>query len=142
MTDLNNFNRSLDFTFQALSHDIKDSPKHLYESFQKAYPDTLKKHHGMAAKKLFGGAMGYIPSRQDFYEKLGGNLLTNAVARKTKQTMSKEERSIIEKKSREELMEKVKEQLKEYIAGMERVVEILKEIKYPNEKWATQAPWF
>lgn len=86
--------------------------------------------------------MGYIPSREDFYEKLGGNLLTNAVARKTNEPKSKEEQSIIEKKSRDELMEKVKEQLKEYIAGMEKVVEILKEIKYPDEKWATQAPWF
>lgn len=96
----------------------------------------------MAAKKLFGGAMGYIPSRQDFYEKLGGNLLTNAVAQEASEGTSKEERSAIEKKSREEMMAKVQEQLKEYIAGMERVVEILKEIKYPNEKWATQAPWF
>jgi len=64
-------NRGLDFTAQALRHNITDSSKELADSFRDAYGNTLKPHHSFLVKPIFSAAMSATPYRKDFYSKLG-----------------------------------------------------------------------
>ncbi|KAL6708094.1 hypothetical protein ACN47E_003528 [Coniothyrium glycines] len=64
-------NRALDFTAQALRHNIQNSDKELADSFRTAYGNTLKPHHSFVVKPLFSAAMSATPYRKDFYHKLG-----------------------------------------------------------------------
>lgn len=64
-------NRGLDFTAQALRHNLTNSDKELAESFRNAYGNTLKPHHSFVVKPLFSAAMSATPYRKDFYAKLG-----------------------------------------------------------------------
>lgn len=61
----------LDFTAQALRHNITNSSKELADSFREAYGNTLKPHHGFLVKPVFNAAMSATPYRKDFYKKLG-----------------------------------------------------------------------
>lgn len=61
----------LDFTAQALRHNINNTSKELSESFREAYGNTLKPHHSFVVKPLFSAAMSATPYRKDFYAKLG-----------------------------------------------------------------------
>jgi hypothetical protein len=64
-------NRGLDFTVQALRHNIDDSSAELSDSFRGAYGNTLKPHHSFIVKPIFSAAMSATPYRKDFYTKLG-----------------------------------------------------------------------
>lgn len=130
MTDLNTFNRSLNFTFQALTYEIEEKHENLSDAFAKAYPNTLREYHGLLGKAAFDTGIKWIPPREKFYEKLAGDPVMNATARGASVCLNKEER------------EKVQEQLKEYLAGLGKVVESLNKIDYPlNEKWVKDKSW-
>ena len=64
-------NSGLDFTVQALRHNIDNVSKELADSFREAYGNTLKPHHSFVVKPLFSAAMSATPYRKDFYVKLG-----------------------------------------------------------------------
>jgi hypothetical protein len=64
-------NRGLDFTAQALRHNISNPTEELAQSFREAYGKTLKPHHSFVVKPLFSAAMSATPYRADFYKKLG-----------------------------------------------------------------------
>ncbi|KAH7084568.1 glycolipid transfer protein domain-containing protein [Paraphoma chrysanthemicola] len=64
-------NRGLDFTAQALRHNLSNSTKELADSFREAYGKTLKPHHSFIVKPIFSAAMSATPYRKDFYKKLG-----------------------------------------------------------------------
>jgi hypothetical protein len=61
----------LDFTAQALRHNLSNSTKELADSFREAYGKTLKPHHSFIIKPIFSAAMSATPYRKDFYKKLG-----------------------------------------------------------------------
>lgn len=63
----------LDFTAQALRHNLSNPAKELADSFRDAYGNTLKPHHSFVVKPLFSAAMSATPYRKDFYTKLGDN---------------------------------------------------------------------
>lgn len=85
----------LDFTAQALRHNLSNPNKELADSFREAYAGTLKPHHSFVVKPLFSAAMSATPYRKDFYAKLGED---NA---------------------------KVQEQLEKYLAALEKIVATL-----------------
>ena len=60
----------LEFTSLALRKNV-DSSEELTASFTSSYTETLKKHHNMLVKGIFGMAMKACPYRADFYKKLG-----------------------------------------------------------------------
>lgn len=61
----------LDFTAQALRHNLNNPSKELSESFREAYGGTLKPHHSFMVKPIFSAAMSATPYRKNFLEKLG-----------------------------------------------------------------------
>ncbi|KAI9756538.1 MAG: hypothetical protein M4579_003797 [Chaenotheca gracillima] len=63
--------RGLDFTAQALRHNVSSSTDELSVSFRSAYGATLKPHHSFMVKPIFSAAMSATPYRKDFYAKLG-----------------------------------------------------------------------
>ncbi|KAI5306291.1 hypothetical protein KEM56_001534 [Ascosphaera pollenicola] len=63
--------RGLDFTAQALRHNINNPSVELSESFRTAYTTTLKPYHSFIVKPIFSAAMSATPYRKDFYAKLG-----------------------------------------------------------------------
>ncbi|KAK2754696.1 hypothetical protein FQN54_006829 [Arachnomyces sp. PD_36] len=63
--------RGLDFTAQALRHNITNAADELSVSFKAAYGETLKPHHSFLIKPVFSAAMSATPYRKDFYAKLG-----------------------------------------------------------------------
>jgi hypothetical protein len=65
--------RGLDFTAQALRHNISVPADELSSSFRTAYESTLKPHHGFMIRPIFSAAMSATPYRKDFYAKLGGD---------------------------------------------------------------------
>jgi hypothetical protein len=65
------FASGLDFTAQALRHNISNPSLELADSFRNAYGNTLKPHHSFVVKPLFSAAMSATPYRKDFYKKLG-----------------------------------------------------------------------
>ncbi|OJJ44398.1 hypothetical protein ASPZODRAFT_121745 [Penicilliopsis zonata CBS 506.65] len=65
--------RGLDFTAQALRHNINDPASELSVSFRDAYGKTLKPHHSFVIKPIFSAAMSATPYRKDFYAKLGSD---------------------------------------------------------------------
>ncbi|KAK4227460.1 het-c2S [Podospora fimiseda] len=82
------------------------SSEELSDSFRGSYSSTLKPHHSFLVKPIFSAAMSACPYRKDFYAKLGDD------------------------------DEKVKEELKEYLAALEKIVNILKEFLASKEaKW-------
>jgi len=99
-------NRGLDFTAQALRHNLTNPTKELADSFREAYAGTLKPHHSFVVKPLFSAAMSATPYRKDFYAKLGED---NA---------------------------KVQQQLETYLAALEKIVATLNEFLAKKEaKW-------
>lgn len=60
----------LDFTAQALRHNISNSSDELSVSFRAAYSNTLKPHHSFLIKPMFSAAMTATPYKKDFYAKL------------------------------------------------------------------------
>ena len=75
--------RGLDFTAQALRHDITSNagigaseakPKaELADAFRQSYKGTLAPHHSFMVKPIFSAAMSATPYRKDFYNKLAGS---------------------------------------------------------------------
>jgi hypothetical protein len=61
----------LDFTAQALRHNVTHPKEELSTSFREAYSKTLKAHHSFLIKPIFSAAMSACPYRKDFYTKLG-----------------------------------------------------------------------
>lgn len=61
----------LDFTAQALRHNLNNTDVELANSFRDAYGNTLKPHHSFVIKPIFSAAMSATPYRKDFYAKLG-----------------------------------------------------------------------
>ncbi|KAJ4331707.1 hypothetical protein N0V87_008936 [Didymella glomerata] len=99
-------NRGLDFTAQALRHNISNPQKELADSFRDAYGNTLKPHHSFVVKPLFSAAMSATPYRKDFYAKLGGDDA------------------------------KVQQQLESYLAALEKIVATLNQFLARKEaKW-------
>lgn len=70
----------LDFTAQALRHNLKNPASELSTSFREAYGGTLKPHHSFVIKPIFSAAMSATPYRKDFYAKLGDNETTISTA--------------------------------------------------------------
>jgi len=60
----------LDFTAQALRHNISNASDELSSSFRAAYTNTLKPHHSFLIKPIFSAAMSATPYKKDFYAKL------------------------------------------------------------------------
>jgi hypothetical protein len=56
-------NRGLDFTAQALRHNISNPSVELSQSFRDAYGNTLKPHHSFIVKPIFSAAMSATPYR-------------------------------------------------------------------------------
>ena len=65
--------RGLDFTAQALRHNVTNTTDELSTSFRAAYGGTLKPHHSMFVKPIFSAAMSATPYRKDFYPKLASD---------------------------------------------------------------------
>ncbi|KAG1374285.1 hypothetical protein G6F61_009459 [Rhizopus arrhizus] len=63
--------RGLDFTAQALRRSLDNPTEELNTSFTKSYEQTLRKHHSIVIRPVFGLAMKACPYRKDFYEKIG-----------------------------------------------------------------------
>ncbi|OCK81363.1 glycolipid transfer protein [Lepidopterella palustris CBS 459.81] len=98
--------RGLDFTAQALRHNLANSSDELSTSFRASYANTLKPHHSMFVKPIFSAAMSATPYRKDFYAKLG------------------------------EDVEVVKTELERWLEALEMVVGVLKEFLARKEaKW-------
>lgn len=96
----------LEFTCQALQHNLENPSTELADSFRTSYSGTLKPHHSFLVKPIFSAAMSACPYRKDFYVKLGDNPT------------------------------KVEEELKEYLAALHRIVVILKAFVDSKEaKW-------
>ncbi|KAK0732075.1 HET-C2 [Lasiosphaeris hirsuta] len=89
--------RGLEFTCIALTQNVSKPAEELADSFRGAYGTTLKPYHSFLVKPVFSAAMSACPYRKDFYAKLG------------------------------EDEERVQEELKEYLAALENIVNILKE---------------
>ncbi|KAJ4376974.1 hypothetical protein N0V86_006412 [Didymella sp. IMI 355093] len=99
-------NRGLDFTAQALRHNISNPNKELADSFRDAYGNTLKPHHSFVVKPLFSAAMSATPYRKDFYAKLGSD------------------------------EPKVQQQLESYLSALEKIVATLNQFLARKEaKW-------
>ncbi|KAL1599086.1 hypothetical protein SLS59_006538 [Nothophoma quercina] len=99
-------NRGLDFTAQALRHNLSNPNKELADSFRDAYGNTLKPHHSFVVKPLFSAAMSATPYRKDFYTKLGSDDA------------------------------KVQEQLEKYLSALEKIVATLNQFLARKEaKW-------
>ncbi|KAF3041923.1 hypothetical protein E8E12_007470 [Didymella heteroderae] len=99
-------NRGLDFTAQALRHNISNPNKELADSFRDAYGNTLKPHHSFVVKPLFSAAMSATPYRKDFYAKLGSDDA------------------------------KVQQQLESYLSALEKIVATLNQFLARKEaKW-------
>ena len=62
--------RGLDFTAQALRHNLSNPSDELSVSFRAAYGTTLKPHHSFLVKPVFTAAMSATPYKKDFYAKL------------------------------------------------------------------------
>ncbi|KAJ5749305.1 uncharacterized protein N7511_011001 [Penicillium nucicola] len=98
--------RGLDFTAQALRHNINNADSELSKSFREAYGETLKPHHSWVIKPIFSAAMSATPYRKDFYVKLGQD------------------------------QPKVNAELAKEVAALEKVVAILKAFQEtPAAKW-------
>ena len=63
----------LDFTAQALRHNISNPTEELSTSFRSAYTGTLKPHHSFMVKPIFSAAMSATPYRKDFYAKIAND---------------------------------------------------------------------
>lgn len=101
-----NLHSGLDFTAQALRHNIQNADKELADSFRNAYGNTLKPHHSFVVKPLFSAAMSATPYRKDFYGKLGDDDA------------------------------KVQAELEKWLAALEKVVSVLNEFLARKEaKW-------
>ncbi|AAS50707.1 ABL064Wp [Eremothecium gossypii ATCC 10895] len=87
--------RGLQFTAQALRETLDHPELELSKTFTDAYGKTLTKHHGMLVRPVFKLAMKACPYRKDFFAKLGSD------------------------------QEKVDTQLKQWLAALEKIVEIL-----------------
>ncbi|EEH23613.1 hypothetical protein PABG_05824 [Paracoccidioides brasiliensis Pb03] len=72
--------RGLDFTAQALRHNISNPADELSASFRVAYGKTLKPYHNFLIKPIFTAAMGATPYRKDFYAKLGDDSVKSQAA--------------------------------------------------------------
>ncbi|KAJ5818098.1 glycolipid transfer protein HET-C2 [Penicillium riverlandense] len=72
--------RGLDFTAQALRHNLDNSAVELSNSFREAYGGTLKPHHSFVIKPIFSAAMSATPYRKDFYAKMGDDQAQIATA--------------------------------------------------------------
>ncbi|RAH72901.1 GLTP domain-containing protein [Aspergillus aculeatinus CBS 121060] len=98
--------RGLDFTAQALRHNINNASTELADSFRNAYGGTLKPHHSFVVKPLFSAAMSACPYRKDFYSRLGDD------------------------------QAQVQENLNVYVAALEERINILKAfMESPQAKW-------
>ncbi|MCJ1223782.1 hypothetical protein MMC12_000425 [Toensbergia leucococca] len=62
--------RGLDFTAQALRHNLSNPSAELSTSFREAYTTTLKPHHSFMVKPIFSAAMSATPYKKDFYAKI------------------------------------------------------------------------
>ncbi|KAL9104291.1 MAG: hypothetical protein Q9163_000732 [Psora crenata] len=65
--------RGLDFTSQALRHNLSLPSEELSASFRHAYTQTLKPHHSFMVKPVFSAAMSATPYKKDFMAKMGDN---------------------------------------------------------------------
>ncbi len=63
----------LDFTAQALRHNVSNPSDELSASFRAAYTNTLKPHHSFLVKPVFSAAMSATPYKKDFYAKLSAD---------------------------------------------------------------------
>ncbi len=63
----------LDFTSQAIQHNLQNPSEELSASFRSAYGNTLKPHHSFMVKPIFSAAMSATPYRKDFFAKLGSD---------------------------------------------------------------------
>jgi len=70
-TSTDTYYSGLDFTAQALRHNLMHPGEELSVSFRAAYSNTLRPHHSFLVKPIFSAAMSACPYRKDFYAKLG-----------------------------------------------------------------------
>lgn len=61
----------MDFTAQALRHNLNNPAEELSVSFRHAYGQTLKPHHSFMVKPVFSAAMSATPYKQAFMAKMG-----------------------------------------------------------------------
>ncbi|KAJ1798930.1 hypothetical protein LPJ59_002175 [Coemansia sp. RSA 2399] len=65
--------RGLEMTALGLKRNLDNKDEALSDSFTKAYEATLRQYHNFIVKNMFSVAMYACPSRETFYEKIGGN---------------------------------------------------------------------
>ncbi|KAJ3022961.1 hypothetical protein HKX48_004719 [Thoreauomyces humboldtii] len=65
--------RGLEFTSKGLRRNLDDKNEELAVSFNKAYEQTLSKHHSFMVRPVFALAMKACPYRKDFYARLGND---------------------------------------------------------------------
>lgn len=93
--------RGLSFTAKALRNNVTNKDEELSVSFNSAYGKTLSKFHNFVVRGVFSVAMKACPYRKDFYIKLANG--------------SKDP----------EVLQKVLELLDEWLAALEKIVEII-----------------
>ena len=104
--DVLTIDRGLDFTAQALRHNLSHPTDELSTSFRDAYGKTLKPHHSFVVKPIFSAAMSATPYRKDFFGKLGDD------------------------------QNKVNEELGKWLTALEKQVSILQSFQQTKEaKW-------
>ena len=70
---LSKLTRGLDFTAQALRHNMSNHSAELSTSFRISYGKTLKGHHSFLVRPIFAAAMSATPYKKDFLAKLANN---------------------------------------------------------------------
>ena len=112
--------RGLDFTAQALRHDLTNNASQpagtakpsleLADCFRAGYKTSLAPHHGWMIKPIFSAAMSATPYRKDFYSKMVNGQTGNE--------------------------EKARQAMEQWVGALERRVGILKAFLASKEaKW-------
>ncbi|KAJ5769483.1 hypothetical protein N7520_004042 [Penicillium odoratum] len=111
--------RGLDFTVQALRHNLNNPSAQLTVSFKEAYGDTLKPHHNMIVKGVFNAAMGFCPYRTTFIRKVDDKNAKAAADEKEQVDPEVEARVLAGLNKEVEALEKVVNILKTFQASPE-----------------------
>jgi hypothetical protein len=86
--------RALVFTARAIRSNASHSDEELVSSFQLAYDEILRRHHGIMVRPIFVMVMKAVPYRRDFYLKLNPNKVESDVIREMEVWLSSLERIV------------------------------------------------
>ena len=86
--------RALAFTARAIRRNVSNPNEELVTSFQSAYDEILRRHHGIMIRPIFTVAMKAVPYRRDFYIKLDPTMVEPDVIREMEIWLSSLERVV------------------------------------------------